>query len=59
MFGLRTFKLYAICDIGRLLGIGFCGWIVQIEEIGDTDAIYESPKMAYEQKLTDAIPKGI
>lgn len=31
----------------------------KIEEIGDADAIYESPKTAYAQKLIDAIPKGI
>jgi len=31
----------------------------RIEEIGDADAIYESPKTAYAQKLIDAIPKGI
>jgi peptide/nickel transport system ATP-binding protein len=31
----------------------------KIEEIGDADAIYESPKTLYSQKLIDAIPKGI
>jgi len=31
----------------------------KIEEIGDADAIYESPKTAYSKKLIDAIPKGI
>jgi peptide/nickel transport system ATP-binding protein len=31
----------------------------KIEEIGDADAIYESPKTVYSQKLIDAIPKGI
>jgi len=31
----------------------------KIEEIGDADAIYESPKTAYAKKLIDAIPKGI
>jgi peptide/nickel transport system ATP-binding protein len=31
----------------------------KIEEIGDADAIYKSPKTAYAQKLIDAIPKGI
>ena len=31
----------------------------KIEEIGDADSIYESPKTAYSQKLIDAIPKGI
>ena len=30
-----------------------------IEEIGDADTIYNSPKSAYSQKLIDAIPKGI
>lgn len=31
----------------------------KIEEIGDADAIYETPKTLYTQKLIDAIPKGI
>ena len=31
----------------------------KIEEIGDADVIYKSPKTAYSQKLIDAIPKGI
>ncbi|MHB1148150.1 MAG: ATP-binding cassette domain-containing protein, partial [Lutibacter sp.] len=31
----------------------------RIGEIDDADAIYESPKTAYAQKLIDAIPKGI
>jgi len=31
----------------------------KIEEIGDADAIYDSPKTTYTQKLIDAIPKGI
>ena len=31
----------------------------KIEEIGDADEIYKSPKTAYAQKLIDAIPKGI
>jgi len=31
----------------------------KIEEIGDADAIYKSPKTTYTQKLIDAIPKGI
>lgn len=31
----------------------------RIEEIGDADAIYESPKTAYAQKLIEAIPKGL
>ena len=31
----------------------------KIEEIGDADAIYVSPKTAYSKKLIDAIPKGI
>jgi len=31
----------------------------KIEEIGDADAIYKSPKTAYSQKLINAIPKGI
>jgi len=31
----------------------------KIEEIGDADAIYKSPKTDYTQKLIDAIPKGI
>ena len=31
----------------------------RIEEIGDADAIYESPKTSYAIKLIDAIPKGI
>jgi len=31
----------------------------KIEEIGDADLIYESPKTPYTQKLIDAIPKGI
>jgi len=31
----------------------------KIEEIGDADAIYKTPKTTYTQKLIDAIPKGI
>jgi len=31
----------------------------EIEEIGDADAIYESPQTSYSKKLIDAIPKGI
>lgn len=31
----------------------------KIEEIGDADFIYKSPKTEYTQKLIDAIPKGI
>ncbi len=31
----------------------------KIEEIGDADSVYESPKKAYTQKLIEAIPKGI
>ena len=31
----------------------------QIEEKGDADAIYKSPKTVYTQKLIEAIPKGI
>jgi peptide/nickel transport system ATP-binding protein len=31
----------------------------KIEEIGDADAIYKTPKTLYTQKLIDAIPKGI
>jgi len=31
----------------------------EIEEIGDADAIYKSPKTSYAKKLIDAIPKGI
>ena len=31
----------------------------KIEEIGDADAIYKTPKTAYTKKLIDAIPKGI
>ncbi|WP_299523468.1 ABC transporter ATP-binding protein [Winogradskyella sp.] len=31
----------------------------KIEEQGDADEIYESPKKAYTKKLIDAIPKGI
>lgn len=31
----------------------------KIEEIGDADAIYKTPKRAYTQKLIEAIPKGI
>lgn len=31
----------------------------KIEEIGDADAIYDSPKTVYSQQLIDAIPKGI
>jgi len=31
----------------------------EIEEIGDADSVYKSPKNAYTQKLIDAIPKGI
>jgi len=31
----------------------------KIEEIGDADAVYKSPKNPYTQKLIDAIPKGI
>ena len=29
----------------------------KIEEIGDADAIYKSPKQAYTQKLIHSIPK--
>ena len=31
----------------------------KIEEIGDADAIYESPKSRYTKNLIDAIPKGL
>jgi len=31
----------------------------KIEEIGDADSIYESPKTVYSKKLIEAIPKGI
>ena len=31
----------------------------KIEEIGDADAVYKSPKSPYSKKLIDAIPKGI
>ena len=31
----------------------------KIEEIGEADSIYESPKTSYAQKLISAIPKGI
>lgn len=31
----------------------------KIEELGDADAIYKSPKQAYTKQLIDAIPKGI
>jgi peptide/nickel transport system ATP-binding protein len=31
----------------------------KIEEIGDADAIYKTPKTTYTKKLIDAIPKGI
>ena len=31
----------------------------KIEELGEADAIYESPKKAYTKALIDAIPKGI
>lgn len=31
----------------------------KIEEIGDADAIYESPKSVYTKNLIDAIPKGL
>ncbi len=31
----------------------------KIEELGDADDIYQSPKQAYTKKLIDAIPKGI
>lgn len=31
----------------------------KIEEIGDADVIYKTPKTSYTQKLIDAIPKGI
>ncbi|MBC2843793.1 ABC transporter ATP-binding protein [Winogradskyella flava] len=31
----------------------------KIEEIGDADKIYESPKQAYTKKLIHAIPKGL
>ena len=31
----------------------------KIEEIGDADTIYKTPKTSYTQKLIDAIPKGI
>ena len=31
----------------------------KIEEMGEADAIYESPETAYTQKLISAIPKGI
>ena len=31
----------------------------KIEEIGDADDIYKTPKTSYTQKLIDAIPKGI
>jgi len=30
----------------------------KIEEMGDADQIYETPKTAYTQKLIDAIPEG-
>jgi len=31
----------------------------EIEEVGDADLVYKSPKTSYAQKLIDAIPKGI
>ncbi|SNR39623.1 peptide/nickel transport system ATP-binding protein [Lutibacter agarilyticus] len=31
----------------------------KIEEIGDADLVYKTPKTTYTQKLIDAIPKGI
>lgn len=31
----------------------------KIEELGEADSIYRSPKKAYTQKLIDAIPKGL
>jgi len=30
----------------------------KIEEMGDADQIYTTPKTAYTQKLIDAIPEG-
>jgi len=30
-----------------------------IEELGDADIIYTSPKTTYTKKLIDAIPKGL
>lgn len=32
---------------------------VKIEQTGDAAEIYQSPKIAYSQKLIDAISKGI
>jgi peptide/nickel transport system ATP-binding protein len=31
----------------------------KIEEIGDADEVYASPRKEYTKKLIDAIPKGI
>ena len=31
----------------------------RIEEIGDADAIYSSPKTSYTKNLIESIPKGI
>ena len=31
----------------------------KIEELGEADAIYESPQKAYTKALIEAIPKGI
>jgi peptide/nickel transport system ATP-binding protein len=31
----------------------------KIEEIGDADTIYKTPKSEYTRNLIDAIPKGI
>ncbi|MDG1315325.1 MAG: ABC transporter ATP-binding protein, partial [Flavobacteriaceae bacterium] len=31
----------------------------KIEEIGEADSIYESPKKDYTKKLIKAIPKGV
>ena len=31
----------------------------KIEEIGEADAIYESPQKGYTKTLIDAIPKGL
>ena len=31
----------------------------KIEEIGDADAIYSSPKTSYTKNLIESIPKGI
>ena len=31
----------------------------KIEELGEADAIYESPQKAYTKALIEAIPKGL